>query len=399
MDAHATSLRDLHRTAPDARRGSPGRLLRWAVPLAFAWSLATVAWAFTWATGVVPQPFADPDAVLLGAVFNAAPSVVGIAFTLVVGAIAMGVAVAMLCFRDRPGRHGLAVEALGWLLALTLVATLLHGKMLMLLGYTPVVLTLGWFHPPLWSAYLDTLRDPEIHLQIHALAGAALWALAALTQRWARRGACPACGRRHGWSASQEAAARVAALRRGRVAVAVGSVAALLYPALRLPWLVGVPVGMDAATFAEVQATPGAVAVGIAFGLAGVAGVVLMSGLVADWGVQFPRWLPGLSGRRVPIGLAVVPAVIVALGLVALGRGVLTALGTPQLSSFVADDPLQTLAFAAMLPWGIALGIATLAYAQRRRGHCTRCDRGTPEVRPSALSAARVIAPVASSGT
>jgi hypothetical protein len=397
MDTHTTSLRTPHRTAPDARRGAPGRLLRRAVPLAFAWSLATAAWALTWTTGVLPHPFADPDAVLLGAVFNATPPEVGIAFTLVVSAIAIGVAVAMLRSRDRPARHGLAVEALGWVVALTLVATLLHGKVLMLLGYTPVVLTLGWFHPPLWPAYLDTLRDPDVHLQIHALAGAALWALAALTQRWARRGACPACGRRHGWNTGQETVSRVAALRRGRVAVVVGSMAALLYPALRLPWLVGVPVGMDATTFAELQATPGAVAVGVAFGLAGLAGVVLMSGLVADWGVRFPRWLPGLSGRRVPIGLAVAPAVIVALGLIALGRGVLTALGTGQLSAFVADDPLHTLAFAAMLPWGIALGIATLAYAQRRRGHCTRCDRGTPEVRPSALSAARVIAPVASS--
>ncbi|MFA9431985.1 hypothetical protein [Egicoccus sp. AB-alg2] len=48
---------------------------------------------------------------------------------------------------------------------------MLHGKLLMLLGSTPVVLTLGWFRPPLWHAFLDTLRDPELHLQLHALAG------------------------------------------------------------------------------------------------------------------------------------------------------------------------------------------------------------------------------------
>ena len=39
-----------------------------------------------------------------------------------------------------------------------------------------------------------------------------------------------------------------------------------------------------------------------------VGGAVVLLGLVQGWGGLFPRWVPFLSGRRVPIPLAVVPA-------------------------------------------------------------------------------------------
>jgi hypothetical protein len=141
---------------------------------------------------------------------------------------------------------------------------------------------------------------------------------------------------------------------------------------------------------------PGVLTVGIAFGLAGLVGVVLMSGLVRDWGVTVPRWIPALSGRRVRAGLAVVPASIVSLGLVAMGRGWLTALVTGHLPSVAGAEVLHVLAFAAMLPWGVALGIATISYAQRRRGPCHRCGQGLAEVLPSQLSSARLPASLAS---
>jgi hypothetical protein len=49
----------------------------------------------------------------------------------------------------------------------------------------------------------------------------------------------------------QETTTRDAALRRGRAATAIAAAAALIYPAIRLPWLAGVPIGMDAETFAQ----------------------------------------------------------------------------------------------------------------------------------------------------
>jgi hypothetical protein len=388
MDLQPLPIHEPDRAPPGrGRAGTPGLLERWSAPLALVWSLVTVVWAVSWVTSLLPHPFGDPDAIRIGAVFNTAPPMVGIAFTLVLGSVGAGVAAALLRARGRRRQHGPALEALGWILTLTPVATLLHGKVLPLLGYTPVVLTIGWFHPPLLPAYLAALKDPEIHLQLHVLAGVALWALATVIHRRARRGACTACGRRPDWTGSRETSTRVAALRRGRAAVMIGAVAALTYPAIRLPWLAGMPIGMDADTFSDLQATPGAVATGITLGLAAVAGIVLMLGLVQDWGVRFPRWLPGLSGRRVPVGLAVVPAMIVSLALVAMGRGFLTALATGQLASFAATDWAHVLAFAAMLPWGLALGAATLAYAHRRRGICNVCSQGAPELRPSVLAA------------
>jgi hypothetical protein len=396
VNAHPQLLGGPGRVTGVSRRGAAAKPSRRALLPVLVWSLVTVAWAVAWAAAVLPHPFAAPDAVLLGAVFNATAPMVGIAFTLVVGMVGTAVGVALVRSRGVPAYRSPAAELLAWLLALTLVATLLHGQLLVLLGYLPVVTTLGWFQPTLWSAFLEMLRDPGTHLQLHVLVGVSSWVLMARSERWARRGCCLVCGRRHGWTAAEESAARVAALRRGRAAVVVGSVAALIYPAIRLPWLFGVPVGVDAATLAEWQQMPGVLTVGIAFGLAGLVGVVLMSGLVRDWGVTVPRWIPALSGRRVRAGLAVVPASIVSLGLVAMGRGWLTALVAGHLRSVADTELLHVLAFAAMLPWGLALGVATISYAQRRRGPCHRCGQGLAEVLPSQLSAARLPASLAS---
>jgi hypothetical protein len=359
----------------------------WSIPLALAWSAATVVWALAWATDWLPHPFGSRESVMVGAVFNAAPPMVGIAFTLVLGVAGIVTATAMRRIRRHGASGGPTVEALGWLLALTMVATLLHGKVLPPLGYAPVVLVLGWFDPTLFTGFLDALRDPELHLQFHALAGVALWLRASVIHRRGRLGSCPICGRPHGWTDRHETATREAALRRGRAAVAVAAAAALIYPALRLPWLIGMPIGMDAESFALVEATPSAVQVGVAMGFAALVGVGLMFGLVRDWGVRLPRWLPGLSGCRVPVRLAVIPATIVALALVAMGRGFLTALVFGQLAGFATTDRAHILAFVAMLPWGLALGVATAAYAQRRRGSCQRCLQGRPEELPSMLAA------------
>ena len=102
-------------------------------------------------------------------------------------------------------------------------------------------------------------------------------------------------------------------------------------------------------------------------------------GLVSTWGEVFPRWIPVLRGRRVPVLSAVVPA--------ALGAAVLTVLwtwtavsmslglrvdGRPQLQ----DAPLSfgdwqglvaVAAYAPLLLWGPLLGAVTISYWRRRR--------------------------------
>jgi hypothetical protein len=99
-----------------------------------------------------------------------------------------------------------------------------------------------------------------------------------------------------------------------------------------------------------------------------VAGALLTLGLVQGWGEVFPRWMPGVGGKRVPPALAIVPATLVAVLVINAGltfwRRVL--LGTTVFSLTGGD-------WAALVPellwplWGAALGAATLAYYLRRR--------------------------------
>jgi len=105
----------------------------------------------------------------------------------------------------------------------------------------------------------------------------------------------------------------------------------------------------------------------------------LAIGLIARWGEVFPRWTPGLRGRRVPVLVAVVPA--------ALGATVLTALWTwatvttffrrtIQGDSLPADNPfaeygwqyaVAAAAYVPLIAWGPLLAAVTFAYYRRRR--------------------------------
>ena len=103
-------------------------------------------------------------------------------------------------------------------------------------------------------------------------------------------------------------------------------------------------------------------------------------GLVSSWGEVFPRWIPVLRGRRVPVWSAVIPG--------AAGATVLTLLWTWAAVSLslgiridgrpsLADAPLgfsdwrgllAVAAYAPLLLWGPLLGAVTLAYWRRHHG-------------------------------
>jgi hypothetical protein len=100
----------------------------------------------------------------------------------------------------------------------------------------------------------------------------------------------------------------------------------------------------------------------------------LALGLVCRWGEVWPRWVPGLGGRRVPVPAAVVPA----------GLGAVALLVFPYALAVIASDRMldgtpaapitqgwQDVAFwAAYLPlaaWGPLLGVLTVHYYRRRR--------------------------------
>jgi hypothetical protein len=101
-------------------------------------------------------------------------------------------------------------------------------------------------------------------------------------------------------------------------------------------------------------------------------------GLVSQWGEVFPRWVPGLRGRRVPVALAVVPAALGALTLTVLWTWVAITLslglqvdGSPTTpNSPVSLDDWEGLVaavtYAPLLLWGPLLAVLTVSYWRRR---------------------------------
>lgn len=100
----------------------------------------------------------------------------------------------------------------------------------------------------------------------------------------------------------------------------------------------------------------------------------LAVGLVAPWGETWPRWIPVLGGRPVPVRAAVVPAALGAAAATALWSYtcVMTALGREITGrrGFDFTHGLQTpvlwIAYAPLLLWGPLLGVLTVHYHRRR---------------------------------
>nr|WSZ98417.1 hypothetical protein OH820_24510 [Streptomyces sp. NBC_00857] len=104
-------------------------------------------------------------------------------------------------------------------------------------------------------------------------------------------------------------------------------------------------------------------------------------GLIARWGEVFPRWIPFLRDRRVPVKAAVIPATI--------GATILTVLftflfivseirgTTIRGDALSADAPSQAggwetawfyFCYVPLALWGPLLAVLTVAYGNRRRG-------------------------------
>ncbi|HZG90738.1 MAG TPA: hypothetical protein VEZ42_11045, partial [Pseudonocardia sp.] len=179
-------------------------------------------------------------------------------------------------------------------------------------------------------------------------AGGAVWAgLAWVSVRGSATGGPPAA-----WTRP------AAAARWGRVATVIATLCALPYVLVRVTWLTPWPLGVPPGTE---DAVVGAMRLqGLLLGGAALAGAVLTTGLVARWGEVWPRWMPGLRGRPVPVAAAVVPATLVAV--------LLSSAAVPMAVLAVELGELLMLLMFPLPVWGPALGIAALGYALRRTG-------------------------------
>jgi hypothetical protein len=158
-------------------------------------------------------------------------------------------------------------------------------------------------------------------------------------------------------------------LRRTTVAlVAVAVAVPTGYAVTRLAWALGIPLGVSAQFLAEIQPI---VLNGLALAVLALGGAVLTVGLVRPWGEVWPRWLPVLGARPVPVRFPVTFALGVSVLVMVAGlffvRAVLTGTGLVGAPSG-ADHQL-----AAWLPemfwplWSLALAGATFGYRERRR--------------------------------
>ncbi|KAA6223470.1 hypothetical protein CP973_17440 [Streptomyces albofaciens JCM 4342] len=103
-------------------------------------------------------------------------------------------------------------------------------------------------------------------------------------------------------------------------------------------------------------------------------------GLIARWGEVFPRWIPFLRGRRVPMTAAVVPATIGA-SILTLVFTLLFTVSEIRGTTFQGDglpagSPSLTtgweaawyyFCYAPLALWGPLLAVLTVAYCKRRR--------------------------------
>ena len=209
---------------------------------------------------------------------------------------------------------------------------------------------------------------PHVHLAL-LLAGAAIWGTTAVLARRSATGRCAVCGR-PGARWTEPAAAR----RWGRVATIVAIAGPLPYALLRMTWLTPWPVGLPAGEELNAQMR----LFGLGLGFAALGGAVLTLGLIRPWGEVWPRCVPGLRGRPVPVRVPVLAGGLVAVALLAASPAIL-AMAVDEMLDGGLGDAWPILVFPT-LPWGLALGVAVAGYAYRRRGACRTCGQGEPAV-------------------
>jgi hypothetical protein len=254
---------------------------------------------------------------------------------------------------------------LGWAVTALLLLVVPGAAPLTITGYAPMLILGAPFGWPDSVDYGEVFGWP---LQNHAFALLGGVLLAATVLAWQRRtrGACARCGR------DPDHGPAVAPVVLGRWAVAVAVAVPSLYASTRLAWLAGIPLGIDRAMLRDLHDS-GAVYAGAGLAAFAVAGSLLTLGLVQRWGETFPRWIPWLGGRPVPVKLAVIPAGYVA---VLVGAAAVGLLPNPRMLELLRAETLAVGPLLLWPVWAAALGLAAYAYQLRRRASCAACGHG-----------------------
>jgi len=308
-----------------------------AAYLAAAWSLGYGVLGLWWALGGGGFPFGagDPGGADWMSLLGGLEPAIGGAL---IAALGVGGAMAGLALARPGGRRARrAAGTYAWLTAALLLFVVPDARALAVLGYLPLLIVELGFGAVDWP----------IANQFVCLAGGFAWTAAAI-----------AASRPMG-----EAGTREASARWGRWATYAAVVLPLPYAVTRLAWALRIPLGVPDPE-AGFVAAGGAAVPALTLGGMALGGALLTLGLVRHWGEVFPGWLPGLGGRPVPPALAIVPASLMS---VALTVGGLTLVRLQAAGAFAGSGWAVAIPNLAFLPWGIALGLATVAYARRRQ--------------------------------
>ncbi|MEP6649117.1 MAG: hypothetical protein ABJA74_04290 [Lapillicoccus sp.] len=146
----------------------------------------------------------------------------------------------------------------------------------------------------------------------------------------------------------------------------VAACCALPYGLVRMTWFTPWPVlGQSEDLSDEMRLW------GLLLGSGAILGFVLTLGLVRPWGEPFPRWMPRLAGRPVPVPAAAVPGGIVAAVLLTSALPMLHDLSLTDAGiGLGVDSVVERVAMALVFPlwlWGPMLGLAVWGYVGHRR--------------------------------
>ncbi|MEF3403446.1 hypothetical protein [Agromyces sp. CCNWLW203] len=148
-------------------------------------------------------------------------------------------------------------------------------------------------------------------------------------------------------------------VRHRRTLTVLAAIGPLPYAVARASWVTPWPLFGPGSEELE----PEMLVTGLVIGAGAIAAGILTLGLILPWGRVFPRWMPWVGGRPVPVAAAAVPGFIAA--------GILCIAAVPMLLTTVgpAVSPADALLVNLVLPlwfWGPMLALAVGAYVEWR---------------------------------
>ncbi|TDB98534.1 hypothetical protein E1266_03040 [Actinomadura sp. 7K534] len=208
------------------------------------------------------------------------------------------------------------------------------------------------------------------HWTLLAVAGCLVWLALAVTSYRVNHGRCAACGRPGAaWTRPESAA------RWGRRITIIAALMPLPYGLARLTWFTPWPVAFPEGAGWGIWIT------GVLLGFASEGGALLTRGLIRPWGEVWPRWVPALHGRSIPVAVPTFAALTASVMLVQL---------TVYFAGTIANGEINLLVIVAFVPlslWGPLLAGAAMAYYYRRRQACSHCAEKPLHQADLALSA------------